>query len=174
MGHFCRALKREAEAELLAEEVKWGCLSAVLLALSRDERVAYTLVEVFGLPGAEAADVLDVDAATFRKRLERARGALTEYMTRTCGLANEEAACRCKRQIPVHLHFDFIGPDKMYFSRHPRNGPGKPLDRNRLLALVETERVAEVFRSHPEYAAPPSLVERMRTFIAKGGLRSLD
>jgi RNA polymerase sigma factor (sigma-70 family) len=164
----------EAETAMLAEEVKWGCLSAILLALSRDERVAYTLVEVFGLSSAEAADVLDVDAATFRKRLQRARDALTGYMTRTCGLVNAEAACRCKRQIPVHLHFDFVGPDKLYFSRHAASRPGRPIDPKRLLALVETERVAEVFRSHPEYTAPEGLVQRMRAFIEKGGLGSLD
>lgn len=164
----------ESEAQVLAEEVKWGCLSAILLALNRDERVAWVLAEIFGLSGAEAADVLDVDAATFRKRLQRGRDALTEYMGRTCGLVNEAAACRCKRQIPVHLHFDFIGPDKMFFSRHAARGPAKTLDPERLRGLLDTERVAEVFRSHPDYAAPQALVERMRSFIAQGGLRSLD
>ncbi len=164
----------EPEASALAEEVKWGCLSAILLALTRDERIAWTLAEVFGLSGAEAADVLEVDAATFRKRLQRAREALTGYMTRTCGLVNENAACRCKRQIPVHIHFDFIGPDKMFFSRHPARGPAKALDPERLRGLLDTERVAEVLRSHPDYAAPERLVERMRAFVAGGGLRALD
>lgn len=164
----------ETETTVLAEEVKWGCLSAMLLALSRDERIAWTLAEVFGLSGAEAADVLDIDAATFRKRFQRARDALTEYMSRTCGLVNEAAACRCTRQIPTHIHFDFIGPDKMFFSRHPVRGPAKALDPERLRGLLDTERVAEVFRSHPDYAAPEGLVERMRAFVARGGLRSLD
>lgn len=164
----------EGEAEVLAEEVKWGCLSAILLALSRDERVAYTLTEVFGLSGSESADVLDIDAATFRKRLERARESLTGYMTRTCGLVSEEAACRCKRQVPVHIHFDFIGPEKMFFTRHAARIPGKSLDRERLMGLMELERVAEVFRSHPQYTAPAGLVQRMKSFINQGGLQSLD
>jgi RNA polymerase sigma factor (sigma-70 family) len=164
----------EEEVEVLATEVKWGCLSAVLLALSRDERIAYTLVEVFGLSGAEAAEVLEVDAATLRKRLERGRDALTSYMTKTCGLVNEQAACRCKRQIPVHLHFDFIAPDRLVFSTHAHRGAAKSLDPDRLQALADTERVAEVFRSHPEYAAPTGLVDRMRSFIAKGGLQALE
>jgi hypothetical protein len=73
-----------------------------------------------------------------------------------------------------HLHFDFIGPEKLTFSRHPRRGAAKVLDRALLDALVETERVAEVFRSHPEYVAPESLVQRMRAFIARGGLDSLN
>ena len=93
---------------------------------------------------------------------------------RTCGLVNEEAACRCKRQVAVHIHFDFIGPDKMSFSRHPTKGPAKTLEPKRLQGLVEIERVAKVFRSHPEYAAPPGLVEGIRSFIAKGGFRTLD
>lgn len=164
----------ETETAVLAEEVKWGCLSAILLALTRDERIAWTLAEVFGLSGAEAADVLDIDAATFRKRFQRARDALTEYMSRTCGLVNEAAACRCRRQVPTHIHFDFIGPDKMFFTRHPVRGPAKALDPERLRGLLDTERVAEVFRSHPDYAAPEGLVERMRAFVARGGLRSLD
>ena len=44
----------------------------------------------------EIGDVLDVDAATFRKRLQRGRDALSGYMTKTCGLVNEAAACRCR------------------------------------------------------------------------------
>ena len=164
----------ESETAIYAEEVKWTCLSAILLALSRDERMAYTLVEVFGLSSADAADILEVDAATFRKRLQRGRDALTGYMSKTCGLVNDAAACRCTRQVPVHIHFDFVGPEKLAFSRHAANHPAKKLDQVRLMGLVETERVAEVFRSHPEYAAPPALAERMRSFIAQGGLKSLD
>jgi RNA polymerase sigma factor (sigma-70 family) len=162
------------ETAVYAEEVKWTCLSAILLALTRDERVAYALVELFGLSSAEAAEVLEVDAATLRKRLQRARDALTGYMTKTCGLVNEQAACRCERQVPVHIHFDFVGPEKLAFSRHPARQPAKSLDRARLMGLVETERVAEVFRSHPDYSAPLALLERMRAFIAQGGLQALE
>lgn len=87
---------------------------------------------------------------------------------------NEEAACRCKRQIPVHIHFDFIGPEKMFFTRHAARAPGRALDRERLMGLMELERVAEVLRSHPQYAAPAALVDRIKSFIDQGGLRPLD
>lgn len=51
--------------ELLAEEVKIGCTQALLLCLDREQRVAYILSEIFELPGAEAAEILEITPAAY-------------------------------------------------------------------------------------------------------------
>ena len=162
----------ETETKILAEQVMSNCVSAILLALNRDERIAYSLAEVFGFSGPECADILDIDEATFRKRLQRGREALEAYMKRSCGLVNAANACRCARQIPVHLAYDFIRPEELFAHRrvNPSNSTVTPA---RLQQMSEIERVACLYRDDID-DAPNSLVERMRAFVSGGGLAALD
>lgn len=76
--------------------------------------------------------------------------------------------------IPVHVHFDFIQPEALLSRARLAKGPTPTVGAERLRAMLETERVAEVFRSRPDPGAPVALVDRMRAFIAEGGLASLD
>jgi RNA polymerase sigma factor (sigma-70 family) len=162
----------ESETKVLAEQVMSNCVSAILLALNRDERLAYSLSEIFGFSGPECAEILDVDAGTFRKRLQRGREALEAYMQRSCGLVHADNACRCARQIPVHVASGFIRPEELLSRR--REHPSKSaVDPERLRHMSEIERVACVFRDDIE-DAPESLVLKMREFIAGGGLAALD
>src|SRR5262249_45238146 len=63
-----RAAGRVDEA-LLLEEVKVGCTHAMLLCLDRDHRLAYVLGAILELEHREAAEVLAISPAAFRKRL---------------------------------------------------------------------------------------------------------
>jgi RNA polymerase sigma factor (sigma-70 family) len=166
-----------AEAKVLADEVKLGCLHAILLALDRDERMAYTLGEVYGLTGDDAGQVLQIDAATFRKRLSRARASLSSYMGKTCGLVSEEARCSCRRQIPVHLKYDFVKPERLLFLAQRTRVRGETSPRpspEQIERFAHSEKVAETFRSQPDYAAPDSVVERIRDVIRAGTLDFLS
>ena len=64
----------------------------MLQCLERGERVAFVLGEIFELPSTEAAWVLDVTPAAYRKRLERARQRLRAFMNSTCGIVNDPRA----------------------------------------------------------------------------------
>ena len=67
----------------------------MLQCLERGERVAFVLGGIFELPSAEAAWILGVTPAAYRKRLERARQRLRAFMNSTCGIVNPEAFRRC-------------------------------------------------------------------------------
>jgi RNA polymerase sigma factor (sigma-70 family) len=167
----------EAQAAVLADEVKLGCLSAIMLALDRDERMAYTLAEVYGLTGEEASVVLEIEPAAFRKRLSRARQALAEYMGKTCGLVSREAACSCRRQIPVHLKHDFVRPERLVYLAQQTRARGAGTHRaspETLKAFAYAEKVAETFRATPDYAAPSHVIERIRAIISDGTLELLS
>jgi hypothetical protein len=58
------------------------------------------LGEIVQLSGPEAAEVLDVSPALFRKRLQAARDAVLTFTKRHCGLVSDAAACRCHRRVP--------------------------------------------------------------------------
>ncbi len=89
----------QPELELLANEVMASCTRAMLQCLDRDHRATYLLGEVLELPSATGAEVLQIEPATFRKRLSRARERIRRFMTGNCGLVNPAAPCRCTLRI---------------------------------------------------------------------------
>jgi len=80
-------------------ELKMSCSRALLQCLEADDRIAFILGEILELEGGEAAEILGLPAATFRKRLSRARERLREALSANCGVVNPQAACRCHRRL---------------------------------------------------------------------------
>ena len=140
---------RGVDEALLAEEVKVGCTQGMLLCLDRPHRMAYVLGDILELPGDEAATILDISPATYRKRLQRARERIQRFMSGHCGLVDPANPCRCSRRIGTAVATGRVDPDRLLFAR-------------RVDAHVERiERMrdaAAVFRSHPELRAPDRVV----------------
>ncbi len=88
----------EPERELLVDEARTACMTGMLLCLSRDQRMAYVLGTIFDLTDTLAAEILDIKAATFRKRVQRARDDLHNFMNGNCGLIDKDNPCRCARK----------------------------------------------------------------------------
>jgi RNA polymerase sigma factor (sigma-70 family) len=86
---------------MLIEEVKVGCSLAMLQCLDRPHRAAYVLGEILELSGPEAAEVLEISPALFRKRLQHARTAVVGFMRSHCGLVSDAAPCRCHKRVPA-------------------------------------------------------------------------
>jgi len=63
-----------ADTALLLEEVKIGCTLGMLQCLDRPHRLAYVLGEILEMEGEEAARVLGIRPAAFRKRRSRGPG----------------------------------------------------------------------------------------------------
>lgn len=149
------------DAELLAHEVRLSCTQAMLACLDREHRVAYVLGEVFEVSSSEGAYICSVPAATYRKRLSRARQRVRWFLDGNCGLVNpERAACRCSKRIDTAVSLGRIDPVEPEFANHPAE-----------TAIEEMERLfdaASLMRSHPEYTAPEQLAERISTVVASG------
>jgi len=89
----------DADQSLLIDDVKVGCSLAMLQCLDRPHRLAYVLGEIMELSGPEAAEVLEISAALFRKRLQHAREAVLTFTKSHCGLVSDAAPCRCNRRV---------------------------------------------------------------------------
>jgi RNA polymerase sigma factor (sigma-70 family) len=159
----------DAEKAALEEEVKVNCTTGMLLCLDREHRIAYVLGEVLGLSGDDGAAILDIDKAAFRKRLQRARGTMRAFMEERCGIVNQKARCRCTRLIEPGLAAGVLEPGK--YTAHPQRSPS-------LLRIArEVDQLhasVEIFRSHPDYAAPESVVSGLRALLDSGKLRLLS
>jgi RNA polymerase sigma factor (sigma-70 family) len=154
------------EARLLEREVKVSCTLGILLCLDRPHRLAFIVGDILGLPGEEAAEVSGVPAATYRKRLSRAREKLRGFLAESCGIVNPEAPCRCARQVGPALAAGKISPDRLLFARHPE----RPLDARALLVKVreleDLHASVQLYRSHPDFQAPESVAQAVRDLLA--------
>ncbi len=148
---------RGVDDELLAQEVMVGCTQGMLLCLDREHRMAYILGAVLELSSSEAADVCGISPAAFRKRLQRARERIQQFMQGHCGLLDPDNACRCRRRIGAGIQRGRVDPDDLLFAR-------------RVDALkLDMERFTDagaIFRSHPELRTPPELVAAVMRAVA--------
>lgn len=158
----------DAERALMAQEVRLACTQGVLLSLERDQRIAWILSEIFDLSSDEAATVLEIDAATHRKRLSRARERLETWMRAHCGLADGRNRCRCTRQIPVATAFGVLDLNRLEYARP--SGPAL-----RIVAEAdEIESAASLLRAHPQSDAPVAVLAGIRALLDSGRYRVFD
>jgi RNA polymerase sigma factor (sigma-70 family) len=158
-------VSRGADTALLLEEVKIGCTLGMLQCLDRPHRLAYILGDILEMEGDEAARVLRIRPAAFRKRLSRAREAVVAFTRENCGLVNRERPCRCHRRLPEALRL----------GRVVRGQPRLPIDAQRarqfpevlaeIRRLEDVRRAAALYRSHPSLAAPGETVEAIRRLV---------
>jgi RNA polymerase sigma factor (sigma-70 family) len=161
------------DQSLLEEEVKIGCTTGMLLCLDRDHRIAYVLGDVFEMRSEDAAYALDIEPATFRKRLSRARERLRAFMREHCGLVSETAACRCTRRIDTAVRRGRVDPARLLFATHPIRQRGLPV-LEEIDEMDTLHAIAGVFQSHPDYAAPERVVESVRRLLESGRFSILN
>jgi RNA polymerase sigma factor (sigma-70 family) len=151
----------DGEMRVLAEEVKLGCTEGAMLSLDRDQRLAYTLSEIFELDGETAAAVCEVESAAYRKRLSRARERMNEFMQKQCGIIEPSRPCRCEKQVGPSVAAGMLDPKRLVYGAHPRRATAQHV--RELDALAD--KVAELQRSHPDYATSDGLTEKIRALI---------
>jgi RNA polymerase sigma factor (sigma-70 family) len=161
----------EVDEALLVEEVKIGCTQAMLLCLDRDHRLAYLLGSVFALGGDEAAEVLGVEPAAYRKRLQRARERIRSFMAGHCGLVDPANPCRCRRRLGRAVAAGRVDPRNLLFATHARrDGPlGPPI-----AEMEALHRAADELHRSPAYAAPGRIAERLRGLLEGRTLSLLE
>lgn len=84
------------------EEVKNlrnGCFLGMSGKLTLSQRMAFSLVDMFGLTLQETADLMDVSVSAVKGLLFRARSNLVSFFADHCMFIKEENACRCEAWI---------------------------------------------------------------------------
>ena len=162
----------DPEQRLLEREVKIGCTHAMLLCLDREHRLAYIVGEIFQLHHEEAAEILGILPAAFRKRLSRARIRIRSFMSEHCGLVSAKAACRCSGRVAAAVATGRVDPRRLLFvtSTAPEERRGEA----EAAEMDELHRIAAIYRGHPEYAAPARIANAVRELLKSGQYRVLQ
>lgn len=98
------------------EEVKFGCMSGMLLCLDREQRLTFILGEVFGIDHRLASEFLEITPENFRQRLARARRDLYNFMNNKCGLVNKNNPCRCLKKTKGMIQMGIVDPERLQFN----------------------------------------------------------
>ncbi|MFO0633237.1 MAG: RNA polymerase sigma factor [Nannocystaceae bacterium] len=148
------------EHAALIDEAKQVCVQGMLLCLDRPHRVAYILGEILELGGDEAAAILEISHAAYRKRLSRARADMDAFFAGHCGLANPDNACRCRRLLPLAIAGGIVDPAAPPFARLP------VVREDRLRVDIERLRSgAEIVRGLPQHGSPEDFALGIRTLL---------
>jgi RNA polymerase sigma factor (sigma-70 family) len=160
------AAGRSIEDALLVEEIKIGCTHAMLLCLDRSHRMAYILGEIVAFDGEEAARILRITPAAFRKRLSRARKEVAAFTQQWCGLLRPERPCRCERRVDRALSTGRVTVGQYQFAAAAHSGRNfaKVLETIRQLNAVQG--TAELYRSHGDVRMPVNLLVNLDRLVA--------
>ncbi|MFF0636817.1 RNA polymerase sigma factor [Nocardia sp. NPDC004151] len=164
---------RGPEATLLTHEVRLNCSQAMLQCLGRDERVAYVLSDVFEVNSEEAAWIVGATPAAYRKRVERAKKRLGNFLRSTCGLANPQAFCRCSRRVEKAVELGRVDPKRPAFAAHAVTPGGRSVAEAER-QMIRLHDAAAVLGAHPDYAAPQSKMEAIAGLLASGRFPLLE
>ncbi|MBL8939126.1 MAG: RNA polymerase sigma factor [Archangium sp.] len=145
------------EDRALINEVRLSCTQGMLLSLSRDERLSLVLVDLLGFDGAEAADIVETSHDAFRQRVSRARAKLSAFLQRACGEANEQAACRCEKQLAAKQS---MGMKLRFTPLSMGDAPASVVTAHAELKAMRS--IASAFHRDGLFGAPASLRARMQ------------
>ena len=160
------------DVQLLVDEARITCSSGMLLCLSRDQRLAYVLGEIFGVPDVVGAELLETTRDNFRQKLARARRDLHNFMQDKCGLVNKANACRCAKKTRVFMEAGFVDPRNLLFARpHLRRVRDMAPRVHDEIDALDTA-YAEIHRAHP-FLPPPDLAAVLRTLLEQPRYRSI-
>ena len=164
------AVPDNVDEGLLLEEVKVGCMQGMLLCLSREERAAYVLGEIFSVTDKAGAKIFNITPAAYRKRLSRAREAIRNFIQSNCGLANPANPCRCRRQVQAAIEGKRLDPEHLLFARNGED----PVVLRGIREMDELSRAAALYRTHPTYQAPDTFRRALRELLNSGRLSFLN
>lgn len=94
---------KRIEDPVLLNELRVSCTMAMLLCLDHAHRAAYIVGFILEIAHDEAAEILAISKANYRKRLSRARQKVNTFTQRACGLVSSGAACSCPRRLPAAM-----------------------------------------------------------------------
>lgn len=140
-GRDDTAVERPEDA-LVLKEAKTLCSRALLQCLDGDHRLAFVLGEILEFDAADAAEILAVEPATYRKRLSRARAEITTVLGRQCSVHTAGAPCACHRRLPAALRSGQLDPAAL----ESKLGDLEVL-RRRLAVLQSEARTSGMYRA---------------------------
>ena len=102
-GGYLQAHVPQPEDEVIvSEEIKDmqnGCFLAMVRKLTLNQRIAFSLVDMYGMKIEAVSDILQISVSAAKGLLYRARMNIDSFFANHCELLNEKNPCSCKAWI---------------------------------------------------------------------------
>ena len=155
----------EADDVVMLNELRIFCTMAMLLCLDHKHRMAYILGDIFEFEHVEAAEILDISKANFRKRLSRARAEVETFTAANCGVANPEAKCSCPRRLPAATAHGCVTKGAVAYAVD--GAPDYQTVRAQAQRLEMRLRTLKLQRATPQYGSPEDLGNRIAQIVSR-------
>jgi len=157
--------QQSAASLLLLEEVRIGCTLAMLQCLDRESRLTYILGDILELEHQEAAEVLDITPAAYRKRLSRIRVIINDFMKENCGLVEPSNACRCAKRVERAQELQRIDAKKLLFATSRQRAEQFPQLLQTIRELEQHKRAAAIYRAQQTPAVSDNFANWLKTTL---------
>ncbi len=97
------------------EEVRILCATAMLMCLTREQRLIYIIGEIFEADHKLGAELFSISTANYRVKLHRAREDLKTYVSGKCGLVNSDNPCRCPKKTRQMVKMGLVDKNNLRF-----------------------------------------------------------
>jgi RNA polymerase sigma factor (sigma-70 family) len=155
------------ETRILVEETKVSCMFGMLLCLDREQRLVYILGSIFGLTDKTGAELMQITKVNFRKKLERARRDLHNFMNNKCSLVNPDNPCKCLKKTKALIDSGYVNPLNLKFNRNYYYKVEKAAEeRLKEFNSYINNECDRLFIEHP-FQNSPDFVENLRITIDK-------
>ena len=106
----------EAIDEAVVEEVRILCSTAMLMCLTREQRLLYVIGDVFGADHRLGAQLFDISPGNYRVKLHRAKTDLLNYVSGRCGLVDAKNPCRCPKKTRQFIRQGVVDKNNLRFN----------------------------------------------------------
>lgn len=102
-GGFSQSYVSQPEDEVIVSEeirdLQNGCFLAMVRKLTLNQRIAFSLVDMYGMKIEAVSDILQISVSAAKGLLFRARMNIDSFFADHCELINEKNPCSCKAWI---------------------------------------------------------------------------
>ncbi len=155
--------EEQIEDKILEEEIRFGCVHAVLLKLNDSDRLVFILSTVYGMGSEEGGSILKISPENFRQKLSRSKKKLSSFLSVNCGLWTDQKGCPCIG-MTKHLlqnnkeNAEFFTELKRLKKTYPTGADSQILER-----LKELDRLAWIYQSQGLYETPAEILEKLES-----------
>lgn len=140
----------EVQDETVVEEVRLICSTAMLMCLTREQRLLYIIGEIFGADHQLGAALFELSPANYRVKLHRAKADLLQFVAGRCGLVDPQNPCRCPKKAKVMVQQGWVNPENLLFNAHFSAQVKDLVEERRYQVSDEIQlRMKELFRESP-------------------------
>lgn len=141
----------------LAYELKVSCTIAMLMCLSKEDRILFLLSNLLGLNSIKIGEVLNIKPEAARKRLSRSANKIKNFINNNCGLLNKENSCNCRQRVNYAILQKRLLIGNYYFQNHDYLSNNEMLN-DKIEKMNNLEDIGEIFQNNPSYSIGDNLL----------------